>query len=80
MGLVRGLDAESLLTDDLRALPELEALVAARVAISPLVLRALLERGVLDRAEARTRLETIAETRDWLGAPIYRRAQRLFDD
>lgn len=78
--LVRDLDARFLLTDDLRALPELESLVETSVAISPIVLRTLTERGVLDRADARRRLGVIAENRDWLGAPIYRRAQRLFDE
>lgn len=78
--LVRTLDADFLLTDDLRALPELQRLVDATVAISPIVLRAFVERGVLDRADARERLETIAETRSWLGAPIYRRARALFEE
>lgn len=80
VALVRDLDGDFLLTDDLRALPELEASVDARIAISPIVLRALLDRGVLDREEASVHLERIAERRDWLGAPIYRRAKRLFDD
>lgn len=78
--LVSELDAEFLITDDLRALPELQALTEARVAISPIVLKALVKRGVLTRNEAETRLESIADTRDWLGAPIYRRAQDLFSD
>lgn len=74
------LDAPFLLTDDLRALPELENATTAQVAISPLLFRALVKRGVLTNEEARERLETLAETRDWLGAPIYRRAQRLFEE
>ena len=78
--LVQQLDADFLITDDLRALPELQALTDAQVAISPIVLKALVKRSVLTHSEAETRLESIAETRDWLGAPIYRRAQRLFDD
>ncbi len=52
----------------------------ARVALSPIVLKALVKRGVLTQKEVETRLESIAETRDWLGAPIYRRAQTLFSD
>ncbi|GAB3685589.1 hypothetical protein GCM10028857_16330 [Salinarchaeum chitinilyticum] len=75
--LAREANADFLLTDDLRALPELNALTDAQVAISPIVLRALRERGVLNAAEARDRLEVIADTRDWLGAPIYRRARSL---
>jgi len=77
--LARELDADFLITDDLRALPELQPLVNARVAISPIVLKALVQRGVLERDEALARLDELAETRDWLGAPIYRRARQLFD-
>ena len=78
--LTDDLDAAFLVTDDLRALPGLQVLVDAQVAISPIVLRALVERGVLDGDDARDRLETIAERRDWLGAPIFRRAEMLFQD
>lgn len=73
------LSADFLVTDDLRALPELEQLTTTHVAISPIVLKALVNRGVLERGEAQQCLEQLAETRDWLGAPIYRRAKRLFD-
>lgn len=72
--------ADFLLTDDLRALPELQQLADARVAISPIVLKALVKRGVLERDDARQRLEQLAETRGWLGAPIYRRAICLFEE
>lgn len=78
--LCRSLEPDFLVTDDLRALPELQSLVEARVAISPIVLRALVERGRIDDATARARLDELAETRDWLGAPIYRRAMRLFEE
>lgn len=74
------LEADFFLTDDLRALPELESATDARVAISPFVLRALVTRGVLDREEALARLETIGAERDWLESPIYRRARRLFEE
>jgi predicted nucleic acid-binding protein len=74
------LDADFLITDDLKALPEIQTIVDTRVAISPIVLRALVQRGVLERDEAFDRLDELAETRDWLGAPIYRRAQQLFHD
>jgi predicted nucleic acid-binding protein len=76
--LTRKLEADFLIIDDLRALPEIQPLTDARVAISPIVLKALVKRGVLKREEALNRLEELAETRDWLGAPIYRRAQQLF--
>jgi predicted nucleic acid-binding protein len=72
-------DADFVLTDDLRALPELQTVTDATVAISPIVLRALVKRGVLDHEEARTKLDEFADRRDWLGAPIYRRAKRLFE-
>lgn len=78
--LTNDVEADFLITDDLRALPELQAVVDARVAISPIVLKALVKRGVLDPAEAEHRLTLLTESRDWLGTPIYRRAQDLFAD
>lgn len=77
--LTNDLEAEFLITDDLRALPELQAVVDARVAISPIVLRALVQRDVIESEEATRRLTMLAESRDWLGKPIYRRAQTLFE-
>jgi hypothetical protein len=38
------------------------------------------KRGVLESEEAEKRLNSIAEERDWLGAPIYRKARQLFED
>jgi len=76
----RTVDADFLVTDDVRALPELRQLVAADVALSPILLRALVDRGVFDEKEARDRLETVTETRSWPDAPIYRRAVTLFED
>ncbi len=77
--VVRDMDAKFLITDDLRALSELEALVDCQVAISPILRRALVTNGMLSNAEAKARSDAIARTRDWLGAPIYRRATELFD-
>jgi predicted nucleic acid-binding protein len=77
--LSNDLDADFLITDDLRALPELQALVDAQVAISPIVLKALVKRDVLEREAAMEHLERLAAERDWLGAPIYRRAKLLFE-
>jgi predicted nucleic acid-binding protein len=74
----RTVDAAFLVTDDYRALPELQGLVDAEVAVSPIVLRALVKRDALSSADAETAFETIAAGRDWLGAPIYRYARRLF--
>ena len=72
-------EAAFLITDDYRALPELQALVGAEVALSPIVLRALVKRGVLTEAEARGVVDAIAKQRDWLGAPINRYARQLFE-
>jgi predicted nucleic acid-binding protein len=76
--LTRQVKADFLITDDLRALPELQELVDAKVAISPIVLKALVKRGVLEPEQGEEKLDLIAERRDWLGAPIYRRAKQLF--
>ncbi|WP_336343339.1 hypothetical protein [Halalkalicoccus ordinarius] len=78
--LARDEAVDFLLTDDLRALPELQPLVAVRAAISSIVVNALVNRGAITRCEARMKLEEMADARDWLEAPIYRRAQRLFED
>lgn len=78
--LTNELAAEFLITDDLRALPELQALVDARVAISPILLKALVQRDVLEPEVAKQRLTKLAASRDWLSAPIYRRARALFED
>ena len=77
--LTRELDAEFLVTDDLRALPELRNLSSARVAISPILLRALVKRDRPEEREARETLEELTTHRDWLGAPIYRRAVEFFE-
>jgi predicted nucleic acid-binding protein len=76
--LTTKINAEFLITDDLRALPELQTVADAQVAISPIVLKALVKRDVLQHQEALTKLEELAEQRDWLGSPIYRRAKGLF--
>jgi predicted nucleic acid-binding protein len=78
--LCQELDVDFLLTDDLRALPELQNVTQTQVAISPIILKALVKRDVLETNEARDRLEQLAKNRDWLGRPIYRRAQSLFSD
>ena len=74
---VRQRDAVFLVTDDYRALPELQRLVDAEVAVSPIVLRALVTRDVISRDRAATAFEQIAVGRDWLDAPIYQYARRL---
>ncbi|MEF8812534.1 MAG: hypothetical protein V5A55_01775 [Halovenus sp.] len=76
--LTKPLEAAFLITDDLRALSELQTVADAQVAISPIVLKALVKRNVLEQDEALEKLDRLAEQRDWLGAPIYRRARGLF--
>lgn len=79
LALEREIGAAFFLTDDLRALPELQAGSTATVAISPIVLRALVKRDALSDQEAAAQLDHVIETRGWLGTPIYRRAKRLFE-
>jgi len=78
--IVQRREADFLITGDLRALPELQQLTDAQVAISSILLRALVKRGALTNQKAEAKLEEVAASRDWLGAPIYRRAQQLFDE
>jgi predicted nucleic acid-binding protein len=77
--LTNELEADFLITDDLRALPELQAVVDANLAISPIVLRALVQRDVLERDAAEEMDDLLTQERNWLGAPIYRRAKDLFE-
>lgn len=76
---VRKTNSSVLVTDDFRALPELEALVEADIVLSPVLLRRLCDRDVLTETDARAALETMATERDWLGAPIHRYARSLFE-
>ena len=78
--LANQLGAVFLITDDVRALPELQNLTEATVAISPIILKALVKRDVLDGDEAEDRVDRLADERGWIDAPIYRRAKRLFED
>jgi len=77
--LTGDIEAEFLLTDDLRALPELQTVAESSVAISPIVLRALVKRDVLEREQALDKLDELADQRNWLGAPIFRRARALLE-
>jgi len=79
VSLVKKRDADFLLTDDLRALPELQPVTPSEVAISPIVLKALVKRGIYTNERAKEEVERIAADRDWLQAPIYRRAKKLFE-
>lgn len=79
VAVTRSRDASFLVTDDYRALPELQQLVNAEVLLSPIVLQALVKRGTWSEQQAETAFETIAGERDWLGASICRYARQLFD-
>ncbi len=70
--------ADFLITDDLRALPELQTVADSTVVISPILLRALVKRDILEQEEAWEKLEEAAKNRDWLESPIYRKAKNLF--
>ena len=74
------LDVTCLVTDDFRALPELQELITADVVLSPIVIRALSKQAAISDEAAQAAFDTIAEDRDWLGAPIYRYAKTLFDE
>lgn len=80
VAVARSRDAAFLITDDLRALPELQRLTEAQVAISPILLRALVKQGCLTNPTAEAKLETLVDSRDWLGTPIYQRARQLFEE
>jgi predicted nucleic acid-binding protein len=69
--LTKEIDTEFLITNNLRALPELQTVADATVAISPIVLKALVQRDTLEQEAALEKLDELAEQRDWLGAPIY---------
>ncbi len=71
--------ADFLITDDLRALPELQTVTDSEVVISPILLKALVKREILEQKEAVAKLEEAAKNRDWLGSPIYRKAKNLFE-
>jgi len=36
-------------------------------------------RGIIDKRQALTKLDEMAERRDWLGRPIYRYAKKYFE-
>ena len=44
-----------------------------------IVLKAFVKRDALTQEEALEKLDEVTEQRDWLGAPIYRRARKLFE-
>ena len=77
--LTKETEAEFLVTDDLRALPELQNIADAKTAISPIILQALVKKDELKQEEAVKKIDELGKKRDWLGAPIYRRANNLLE-
>ncbi|PSG99225.1 MAG: hypothetical protein BRC29_03810 [Nanohaloarchaea archaeon SW_7_43_1] len=76
--IARKQDADFLITDDLRALTELQTLANTQVAISPILLKALVKKSRLTKEQALEKLDKAAKNRDWLESPIYRKAKELF--
>ena len=76
--LANRLETEFILTDDFRALPELKCLSNCRVAISPVMLKALVKKDKITERKAKEKLDDLAENRNWIGSPIYRHAKSLF--
>ena len=68
-----------MLTDDFRALGEIEKQIGEMVVLSPIILKVLALRGIIDKRQALTKLDEMAERRDWLGRPIYRYAKKYFE-
>ena len=79
VALANETQAAFLITDDLRALPELQTVADSKVAISPILLKALVKRDVLEQEDALRKLEEAAENRDWLESPIYQKAKDLLE-
>ena len=69
-----------MLTDDFRALGEIEKQIGEMVVLSPIILKVLALREIIDKRQALTKLDEMAEKRDWLGRPIYRYAKKYFED
>lgn len=78
--LARKKNADFLITDDIRALPHLKIIASIEVAISPIVLKALVKRSRLSTDEAKNKLDKLIEKRDWFETPIYERSLEVFGD
>lgn len=78
--IIEGGEQDYLLTDDFRALGEIETQIGERVVLSPIILKVLVISGLIDKSEALAKLDEMAEKRDWLGRPIYRYARKYFED
>ncbi len=76
--LVEDMDAPFLVTDNHRALPELQNATDAQVVTPPIVLKALVYRRLITDEEALERITRIVDEEDWLAAPLYRGVEDLF--
>lgn len=80
MEIIESGEQDYLLTDDFRALGEIEKQIGEKVVLSPIILKVLVIRGIIDKSEALAKLNEMAEKRDWLGRPIYRYAKKYFEE
>ena len=66
-----------LVTDDWRALPKLiEKSASIKVMVSAFVIRSLLNKHMLVKADAKAALDKIARDRDWLESKIYEESKK----
>ena len=80
MEIIESGEQDYLLTDDFRALGEIEKQIGEKVVLSPIILKVLVIKGIIDKSEALAKLNEMAEKRDWLGRPIYRYAKKYFEE
>lgn len=79
MEIIETGEQDYLLTDDFRALGEIEKQIGERVVLSPIILKVMVIKGIIDKSEALAKLDEMAEKRDWLERPIYRYAKKYFE-
>ena len=66
-----------LVTDDWKALPKLiEKSASINVMVSAFVIRSLINKYLLTRADAKAVLDKIAHDRDWLESKIYEESKK----
>jgi predicted nucleic acid-binding protein len=78
--IIDGGGCDYLLTDDFRALGEIEKQIGDAVVLSPIILKVLVMRGIIGKGEALAKLGEIARKRDWLGRPLYQYAMKYFGE
>lgn len=80
LALTREIDVDFLLTDDLHAMAEIKKLSSSEVAISPIMLEAMVKNQEITKKDALDKLDKLAETRDWIETPIYKRAKEQLEE